>query len=80
MAVRVRAVSDEQFAKLRHRDYSLALAKGRGQLQAQGIVRSAPDMLVAATALEHQLIVATRNTRDFLNCALQLVDPFEPVG
>lgn len=53
--------------------------KLRGQLQAQGIVRSAPDMLIAATALEHQLVVATRNTRDFLSCALQLIDPFEPV-
>ena len=53
--------------------------KLRGQLQAQGIVRSAPDMLIAATALEHQLIVATRNTRDFLNCALELVDPFVPM-
>jgi toxin FitB len=25
----------------------------RGQFQAQGIVRSAPDMLIAATAIEH---------------------------
>ncbi len=49
----------------------------RGQFQAQGIVRSAPDMLIAATAQEHQLIVATRNVRDFASCGVQVVNPFE---
>jgi toxin FitB len=51
----------------------------RGQFQAQGITRSAPDMLIAATAQEHQLIVATRNVRDFLGCGVQVVNPFEPI-
>lgn len=50
----------------------------RGQFQAQGIVRSAPDMLIAATAIEHQLVLATRNVRDFLGCGVQVVNPFEP--
>jgi predicted nucleic acid-binding protein len=49
----------------------------RGQFQAQGIVRSAPDMLIAATAMEHQLVLATRNVRDFLGCGVQLVNPFD---
>ena len=49
----------------------------RGQFQAQGIVRSAPDMLIAATAIEHQLVLATRNVRDFLGCGVQVVNPFE---
>ncbi|MDO8277052.1 MAG: type II toxin-antitoxin system VapC family toxin [Burkholderiaceae bacterium] len=49
----------------------------RGQFQAQGIVRSAPDMLIAATAMEHQLVLATRNVRDFTGCGVQLVNPFE---
>lgn len=49
----------------------------RGQFQAQGIARSAPDMLIAATAQEHQLIIATRNVRDFLGCGVQVVNPFE---
>jgi toxin FitB len=48
----------------------------RGQFQAQGITRSAPDMLIAATAQEHQLIVTTRNVKDFLGCGVQVVDPF----
>ena len=49
----------------------------RGQFQAQGITRSAPDMLIAATAIEHQLVLATRNMRDFLGCGVQVVNPFD---
>ncbi len=49
----------------------------RGQFQAQGIVRSAPDMLIAATAQEYDLIVATRNHKDFLGCGIQVVNPFD---
>lgn len=48
----------------------------RGQFQAQGISRSAPDMLIAATAMEHQLVLATRNVRDFVGCGVQIVNPF----
>jgi predicted nucleic acid-binding protein len=49
----------------------------RGQFQAQGIIRSAPDMLIAATAMEHQLLLATRNVRDFMGCGVQVVNPFD---
>jgi len=49
----------------------------RGQFQAQGITRSAPDMLIAATAIEHQLVLATRNVLDFLGCGVQVVNPFD---
>ena len=49
----------------------------RGQFQAQGITRSAPDMLIAATAIQHQLVLATRNVRDFLGCGVQVVNPFD---
>lgn len=51
----------------------------RGQFQAQGIVRSAPDMLIAATAMEHQVVLATRNVRDFWGCGVQLINPFVEV-
>ena len=51
----------------------------RGQFQAQGITRSAPDMLIAATAIEHQLVLATRNVRDFMGCGVQVINPFEAV-
>jgi hypothetical protein len=49
----------------------------RGQFAAQGVVRSAPDMLIAATAIEHQQLLATRNVRDFLGCGVQVVNPFD---
>lgn len=48
----------------------------RGQFQAQGVVRSAPDMLIAATAMEHHLVLATRNGRDFMGCGVQTINPF----
>lgn len=50
----------------------------RGQLLAQGITRGTPDMLLAATAQEHQLIMVTRNVRDFIGCAVQVINPFAP--
>jgi predicted nucleic acid-binding protein len=49
----------------------------RGQFQAQGIIRSAPDMLIAASAIEHQMVLATRNVRDFMGCGVQVVNPFD---
>ena len=49
----------------------------RGQFQAQGITRTSPDMLIAATAQEHQLVLATRNVRDFAGCGIQVVNPFD---
>ena len=48
----------------------------RGQLQAQGIIRSTPDMLIAATAQEHLLVLVTRNVRDFTGCGVQVMNPF----
>lgn len=34
------------------------------------------DSMIAATALEHDLTVATRNTNDFLRAGVKLVNPF----
>lgn len=48
----------------------------RGRFQAAGETRTQADMLIAATALEHQLPLATRNTRDFNGCGVALVNPF----
>lgn len=34
------------------------------------------DSMIAATALLHDLTVATRNTRDFKNAGVRVFDPF----
>jgi predicted nucleic acid-binding protein len=36
------------------------------------------DALIAATALHHNMIVVTRNTRDFSPFGVRLLNPFEP--
>lgn len=35
------------------------------------------DSLIAATALQHSLIIATRNVSDFLPCGVQVINPWE---
>ena len=49
----------------------------RGGLRRGGKQRTQADMLIAATALEHNLALATRNTKDFEGCGIPLVNPFE---
>jgi hypothetical protein len=34
------------------------------------------DSLIAATALTHDLVVATRNRRDFTPAGVRTIDPF----
>lgn len=48
----------------------------RGRLRARGVQRSHADMLIAGTAHEHGLELATRNVRDFAGCGVRLVNPF----
>lgn len=48
----------------------------RGQLQARGQTRSSADMMIAATAQEHDLTLVTRNVRDFADCGIPLLNPF----
>jgi predicted nucleic acid-binding protein len=48
----------------------------RGDLQAKGQTRSQADMLIAATAQLHAFTLVTRNTRDFDDCAIALLNPF----
>ena len=46
-------------------------------LKSKGHAMPIKDSLIAATAIAHNLIVATRNTRDFKNAQVPLINPFE---
>jgi len=48
----------------------------RGQFLRNGITRTQADLLIASTAIINNLPLATRNTRDFENCGIQLFNPF----
>jgi toxin FitB len=51
------------------------VAERAGRLRRGGGLRT-PDALIAATALEHQLVLMTRNTRDFQSTSgLKLRNP-----
>jgi toxin FitB len=50
------------------------------ELQRTGITLPGRDGMIAATALTHGLIVATRNVRDFERAGLQVLDPFAVSG
>ena len=52
-------------------------AELRGRFAAQGITRTQADMLIAATALTHNLILVTRNVDDFKDCGVQVLNPFD---
>jgi toxin FitB len=46
------------------------------RLRKQGLAMPVKDSLIAATALVHGLTVATRNTTDYQNAGIRLVNPF----
>jgi len=72
----------EQFIEHRCRmlEVSTAIARHagtlRGQLAARGRVRSQADMVIAATAAQHGLTIATRNECDFDDCGVPVENPF----
>jgi predicted nucleic acid-binding protein len=50
-----------------------------GQCQLKGLTLNVPDGLIAATALEHNLIVVTRNVRDFAGLGVTVFNPWSAV-
>jgi predicted nucleic acid-binding protein len=54
----------------------IAVARRWGQLSAR-LGHAGTDLLIAATALEHGLIVVTRNVRRFAPTGALVEDPFQ---
>jgi len=50
-----------------------------GQCQLKGLTLNAPHGLIAATALEHDLTIVTRNVRDFAGLGVRVFNPWENV-
>ncbi|MBA2652480.1 MAG: type II toxin-antitoxin system VapC family toxin [Tatlockia sp.] len=60
-------------------DIDLKIADMWGRLQSQNKAFTLPaiDGLIAATAYVHNLILVTRNTKDFLHSAIKMINPWE---
>ena len=56
---------------------ALAWAGLLAKLRSKGLAMPIKDSLIAASAIAHNLAVATRNTRDFKNAGIPVVNPFE---
>ena len=54
---------------------SVNIARRWGQLSGE-LGHSSADLMIAATALEHKLTVATRNTRHFEPTKVPLINPY----
>jgi toxin FitB len=52
-------------------------AKMIAELKTKGIVRPSFDSLIEATALHHQLILVTRNVKNFQNSQVTILNPWE---
>jgi hypothetical protein len=57
-------------------DFGARWAELLASLRASGRAMPIKDSLIAATALVHGLIVATRNREDFEKAGVKIVDPF----
>lgn len=49
----------------------------RARLRRQGITRSQADLLIAATAHQHERTLVTRNVKDFEGCDIRIFNPFD---
>lgn len=72
---------DELVGRFRDRllDVDARIARRWGRLAASA-GHAGADLLIAATALEHDLTVVTRNVRHFAATGVRLVDPYGAFG
>lgn len=49
----------------------------RANAKQQGRTVNLADALIASTAKTHKLIVATRNTNDFINLGIEIINPWD---
>ncbi|MFM8830328.1 MAG: PIN domain-containing protein [Spartobacteria bacterium] len=54
-----------------------AWAQLLAKLRSRGLSMPIKDSLIAASAIAHNLALATRNTSDFKNAGIPLINPFE---
>ena len=64
--------------------FDIAAAEEYGRLSAErqkaGLNTCSMDLMIAAIAITHNATVATRNTRDFEGCGIELVNPWQVTG
>lgn len=58
-------------------DSKIADTWGRLQSKNKGYTLPAIDGLIAATAHVHNLKLVTRNTKDFINASIEIINPWE---
>ena len=62
-------------------DFTLESARHYGAImaarRAAGRPLAAPDGQIAAISRQHDAMIATRNTRDFQDCGIKIINPFD---
>lgn len=63
-------------------DNAAAVAFGRlaAERKQSGFNTDSVDLMIAAIALTHNAKLATRNTRDFEGCGIELINPWQETG
>jgi hypothetical protein len=73
---------DKTITRLRILDFDRETAKIwanlLSDLRRKGRAMPTTDSLIAATAIQHDLTIATRNVAHYRHCGVRLVNPFEP--
>jgi toxin FitB len=77
-------INDDLTDRFKNRiiDISIAVSNEWGSMLAQAELSGKPipaiDAMIASTALVHNLVVVTRNTRDFETAGVELMNPWIP--